>query len=225
MSSIPITGMTCGACVKKVENLLKPLAPDVVVTLDPPRAVAQSLSSAAINTALASAGVKYRAVEDAAPQALPSWLATYYPLLLVMGLIAVASLAAGSFMGWMMMFMGGFFTVFGAFKLLDVPSFAKSYARYDIIAKVFKPWGYAYPFIEVALGLGFFFNFPDMITLSWIALALSSIGAVGVIQANLSKQAIECACLGTVFKLPMSVVTVVENIGMAAMAAWMIWEM
>jgi hypothetical protein len=28
--------------------------------------------------------------------------------------------------------------------------------------------------------------------------------------------------LGTVFKLPMSVVTVVENLGMAAMAAWML---
>jgi hypothetical protein len=59
-------------------------------------------------------------------------------------------------------------------------------------------------------------------TLSWIALALSLIGAVGVIRANLSRQTIECACLGTVFKLPMSVVTVVENLGMAVMAAWML---
>jgi copper chaperone CopZ len=209
MTSIPITGMTCGNCAKKVESLLKPIAPGVQVTLDPPRAVARSLSS----------------VELSAVHALPSWISTYYPLLLVMGLIAVASLAAGSFMGWMMMFMGGFFTVFGAFKLLDVPAFAESYARYDIIAKVFKPWGYAYPFIETALGLGFFFNFPDMITLSWIALVLSSIGAIGVIQANINKQTIQCACLGTVFQLPMSVITVIENIGMAVMAAWMIWGM
>ncbi len=223
MSSFAITGMTCGNCAKKVETLLKPLAPDVQVTLDPPRVTARSLSAAAVNDTLAEAGVKYRAVTDLV--AGPSWLATYYPLLLVMGLIAIASLAAGTFMGWMMMFMGGFFTVFGAFKLLDVPAFAESYARYDIIAKVFKPWGYAYPFIEVALGLGFFFSFPDMMTLSWIALALSSIGAVGVMQANLSKQTIQCACLGTVFKLPMSVVTVVENVGMAAMAAAMLWGM
>jgi copper chaperone CopZ len=225
MTSIPITGMTCGNCAKKVESLLKPIAPDVQVTLDPPRAVARSLSSAAVNDALSAAGVKYRAVELSAVHASPSWISTYYPLLLVMGLIAVASLAAGSFMGWMMMFMGGFFTVFGAFKLLDVPAFAESYARYDIIAKVFKPWGYAYPFIETALGLGFFFNFPDMITLSWIALVLSSIGAIGVIQANINKQTIQCACLGTVFQLPMSVITVIENIGMAVMAAWMIWGM
>ncbi len=223
MTSIAITGMTCDNCAKKVENLLKPLAPDVQVTLDPPQAVAMGLSSAAVNEALLQAGVKYRAVAEVS--AGPSWISTYYPLLLVMGLIALASLAAGSFMGWMMMFMGGFFTVFGAFKLLDVPAFADSYAQYDVIAKVFKPWGYAYPFIETALGLGFFFNFPDMMTLSWIALVLSSIGAVGVIQANLSKQTIQCACLGTVFKLPMSVVTIIENVGMAAMAAWMLFGM
>ncbi len=220
MTSIPITGMTCGNCARKVETLLKSIAPDVQVTLDPPRVVAKSLSATVVNDTLAAAGVKYRAVTETV--AAPSWLATYFPLLLVMGLIAVASLAAGSFMGWMMMFMGGFFTVFGAFKLLDVPAFAESYARYDIIAKVFKPWGYAYPFIETALGLGFFFNFPDMITLSWVALALSTVGAIGVIQANMSKQTIQCACLGTVFQLPMSVVTIIENVGMAAMAAWML---
>lgn len=223
MTSITITGMTCANCVRKVECLLKPLSADVRVTLDPPQAMAAGLSAATVNEALESAGVKYRAIAGSSASA--RWLATYYPLLLIMGLIAVASLAAGSFMGWMIMFMGGFFMVFGAFKLLDVRAFADSYARYDVIAKVFKPWGYAYPFIEVALGLGFFFNFPDMITLSWIALVLSAVGAIGVIQANLSKQTIQCACLGTVFQLPMSVVTIIENAGMAAMASWMIWGM
>ena len=58
---------------------------------------------------------------------------------------------------------------------------------------------------------------------TWIALVLSLVGAVGVVQATLSKQTIQCACLGTVFKLPMSVVTVIENLGMAAMASWMLW--
>jgi hypothetical protein len=147
-----------------------------------------------------------------------SWLATYFPLLLIMGLIALASLAADS---WMMAFMGGFFIVFGAFKLLNVPAFAESYARYDIVAAAFKPWGYAYPFIEVALGFAFLFGF-QMLAATWVALALSVVGAIGVIKANMSKQTIQCACLGTVFQLPMSFVTIVENVGMAAMAAWML---
>jgi copper chaperone CopZ len=219
MTEFAITGMTCNGCRSKVEKTLAALLPDVTVTLDPPRATTTaSVGVDQINAALEAVG-KYRATSEAVSG--PSWIATYYPLLLVMALIAIVPLASGTFMGWMMGFMAGFYIVFGAFKLLDVPAFARSYAQYDVIAKYIPAWGYAYPFVELALGFGFLFRF-DMYALSWIALALSLIGAVGVIQANLSKKTIECACLGTVFKLPMSVVTVIENLGMAAMAAWML---
>jgi copper chaperone CopZ len=219
MTEFTITGMTCNGCRTKVEKTLAALLPDVTVTLDPPRAVTTaSVGVDQINAALSSIG-KYRATTEAAIG--PSWVATYYPLLLVMALIAIVPLATGSFMGWMMGFMAGFYIVFGAFKLLDVPAFARSYAQYDVIAKYVPAWGYVYPFVELALGFGFLF-WLDMRVLSWIALVLSLVGAIGVIKANMSKQTIECACLGTVFKLPMSVVTVVENLGMAAMAAWML---
>jgi copper chaperone CopZ len=223
MTEFAITGMTCNGCRTKVEKTLAALLPDVAVTLDPPRAVTTaSVGVDQINAALAAVG-KYRASASVSrpPEATPSWLSTYYPLFMVMGLIALASFAAQD---WMMAFMGGFFAVFGAFKLLDVEAFANSYAMYDVVAKRFKAWGYAYPFIETALGFAFLFHF-QMVAATWVALALSVIGAVGVIQANLSKQTIQCACLGTVFKLPMSVVTVIENLGMAAMAVWMLWMM
>jgi copper chaperone CopZ len=223
MTEFAISGMTCNGCRTKVEKTLAALLPDVAVTLDPPRAVTTaSVGVDQINAALAAVG-KYRASASASrpAEATPSWLLTYYPLFMVMALIALASFAAQD---WMMAFMGGFFAVFGAFKLLDVEAFANSYAMYDVVAKRFKPWGYVYPFIETALGLAFLFHF-QMVAATWVALALSLIGAVGVIQANLSKQTIQCACLGTVFKLPMSVVTVIENLGMAVMAAWMLWAM
>jgi copper chaperone CopZ len=219
MTTFAITGMTCNTCRNTVEATLKTLAADASVTLVPPQATTSSpLNADDINTALAKVG-KYRATTAAATKT-KSWLATYYPLLLVIGLIAIASFAAQD---WMNAFMGGFFAVFGALKLLDIPAFANAYARYDIIAKRFKPWGYAYPVIETALGLAFLFHFQLPIML-WVALALSSIGAIGVIQANLSKQTIQCACLGTAIQLPMSVVTVIENLGMAVMTAWMIWR-
>jgi copper chaperone CopZ len=219
MSEFAISGMTCDGCRKKVEKTLATLLPDVKVTLEPPRAVTSATVGVdQINAALSAIG-KYRALTDAV--AGPSWIATYYPLLLVMALVAVVPLATGTVMGWMMGFMAGFYIVFGAFKLLDVPAFARSYAQYDVIAKRIPVWGYAYPFIELALGFGFLF-WLDMRVLSWIALVLSLVGAVGVIQANRSKQTIECACLGTVFKLPMSIVTIIENLGMAVMAAWML---
>jgi copper chaperone CopZ len=220
MTTFAVSGMTCHGCRNKVEATLKVLAPDVAVTLEPPQAVTASpLSSDDLNAALAKVG-KYR-VSSIAESADVSkgWIATYYPLLLVIGLIAIAAFAAQN---WMIAFMGGFFAVFGAFKLLDIPAFANAYARYDVIAKIFKPWGYVYPVVETALGLAFLFHFQTPIML-WVAFALSVIGAIGVIQANLSKQTIECACLGTVFQLPMSVVTIIENVGMAVMAIWMIY--
>lgn len=44
----------------------------------------------------------------------PSWLATYYPLLLIIGLLAiVACRGAESIHDWMLHFMAGFFLVFG----------------------------------------------------------------------------------------------------------------
>jgi copper chaperone CopZ len=229
MTEFAISGMTCNGCRSKVEKALGAVLPDVTVTLDPPRAVTSArVGVDQFNAVLEPIG-KYRAqalvgtVEQARP-AMWAWLKPYYPLFLVMALITIVPLATGSFMGWMMGFMAGFYIVFGAFKLLDVPAFARSYAQYDIVAKQVPAWGYIYPFVELALGFGFLF-WLDMMTLSWIALVLSVIGAIGVIQANLAKQSIQCACLGTVFQLPMSVVTIVENLGMAAMAAWMIWMM
>ena len=222
MNTFSITGMTCDGCARKVESTLKQLSNDIRVTFDPPRAtVPVFLSVSALNSALQSAG-KYRVtegqVQTRAPDALLIWLKSYYPLLLIMGLIAITSLAGES---WMMSFMAGFYIVFGAFKLLDVPAFASAYARYDIIAKVFRPWGYAYPFVELGLGLAFLFWY-EMRAAAWLALILSLVGAIGVIQSVGRKETIQCACLGTVFKLPMSTVTIVENVGMAVMAAWML---
>jgi copper chaperone CopZ len=222
MKTYPVTGMTCANCARKVESTLQQLSPDIRVTLDPPRAIVPPpLSVPALNEALAKVG-KYR-VSEAAGQALPppagqAWLISYYPLLLVIGLTALAAFAGQN---WMLSFMAGFFIVFGAFKLLDVPAFASSYARYDVIAKAFKPWGYAYPFAELTLGFAFLFRF-QLRTAAWAALVLSLVGAIGVIQSVMRKETIQCACLGTVFKLPMSTVTIIENLGMAAMAAWML---
>jgi copper chaperone CopZ len=214
--------MTCNGCRNKVEKALGILAPDVLVTLDPPRALTSaSVGADALNEVLSKVG-SYRATAGVADVAqVPGLLRTYYPLFLVLGLVAIASFAASD---WMMAFMGGFYAVFGAFKLLDVPAFATAFARYDIIAKVWKPWGYIYPVIETGLGLAFLFQFQPVAS-TWLALVLSVVGAIGVIQATLSKQTIQCACLGTVFQLPMSVITVIENLGMAAMAAWMLWMM
>ena len=225
MNAFAISGMTCNGCRSKVEKALAAIVPDVVVTLEPPQAVTSAMTNVdALNSVLSTVG-SYRAASgvesEISGESTMGFLKPYYPLFLVIGLIAIASFAASD---WMMAFMGGFYAVFGAFKLLDVPTFATAYQRYDVSAKQFRPWGYAYPFIETALGFAFLFQFQPLAS-TIVALVLSLVGAIGVVQATLSKQTIQCACLGTVFQLPMSVITVIENLGMAAMAAWMLWMM
>jgi hypothetical protein len=47
-----------------------------------------------------------------------------------------------------------------------------------------------------------------------------AISGAGVIKSILSGQKLKCACLGTSLNVPLSMVSVIENVGMGAMAAY-----
>jgi len=79
--------------------------------------------------------------------------------------------------------------------------------------------------VELALGVAYRLGFALMVT-NIITLVVMLIGAVGVLKALLDKRRIRCACLGTALNLPMTKVTLVEDLTMAAMAAAMLlWNM
>ena len=157
-----------------------------------------------------------------------SWLATYRPLLTIFLFITVVAVITSmqngqlDIMQWMSAFMAGFFLVFSFFKLLDVQAFADSYATYDLLAKRVKGYGYVYPFIELALGLAYLTSFEPTFT-AIATIAIMGFSTVGVIQSVMDKQKIQCACLGAVFNLPMSTVTIIEDLVMVAMAGFMLW--
>ena len=117
--------------------------------------------------------------------------------------------------------MAGFFIVFSFFKLLNLQGFADSYRMYDIVAEKWKGWGYIYPFVELVLGLAYLTNWNPNIT-NWTTVIVLGVSTIGVVKSNLNKRKIKCACLGDVFNLPMSTVTVVEDVTMVAMAAFML---
>lgn len=149
---------------------------------------------------------------------------TYYPLLLLgtflVAVVALVEVRAGSF-AWgraMGNFMGAFFLAFSFFKLLDLRGFADSYRSYDVVARQIPAYGYVYPFIELSLGVAYVTNFEPVAT-NLVTLVVMSVSSVGVIQSLLNKRKIRCACLGTIFNLPMSTVTLVEDGLMVAMAA------
>ena len=166
-----------------------------------------------------------------------SWLATYKPILLIFGYITVIALIAGSRPGGnpggsglggvfdgmlaMRVFMSGFFLTFSFFKMLNLKGFAESYAMYDIVAGRFKGWGYVYGFIELGLGIAFALNFQPFFT-NLVTLVVMSISIIGVLKSVFSKRKIRCACLGAVFNLPMSTVTIVEDAVMILMSGMLL---
>ncbi|CCH00987.1 hypothetical protein FAES_2978 [Fibrella aestuarina BUZ 2] len=159
-------------------------------------------------------------------------LTTYKPLLIILafilGVTALVEVRLGAFtlgtfdaMRAMGTFMAGFFLVFSFFKLLDIEGFARSYRMYDIVAKAIPGYGYVYPFIELALGAAYLTNVNPVLT-NWVTLVVMSISLVGVVKSVLDKKKIRCACLGSVFNLPMTTVTIVEDSLMIGMAALML---
>ncbi|MFP2995069.1 heavy-metal-associated domain-containing protein [Spongiivirga sp. MCCC 1A20706] len=124
----------------------------------------------------------------------------------------------------MLDFMGLFYIVFSFFKLLDLKGFPASFAMYDPIAKKINTYGWIYPFIEVALGLMFLLRFELFYALVATLIILGAT-TIGVTQALLSKKTIQCACLGTALKLPMTQATFIENSIMIIMAVFMLINM
>ena len=118
----------------------------------------------------------------------------------------------------MNVFMAGFFLSFSFFKMLDLKGFADSYTMYDIVAKKIKAWGFIYPFIELALGFAYATGFQPFVT-NIVTVIVMTVSMIGVLQSVLNKRKIRCACLGAVFNLPMSTVTIIEDALMIAMSA------
>jgi methylamine utilization protein MauE len=145
-------------------------------------------------------------------------LRRYYPLILIFLYILGVSLVSQHPMNT---FMAGFFLVFSGFKLLDLPGFANAYTTYDILAKRWRGYGFVYPFLELALGVAYLIHWQSLLIyiLTIVIMGFSSLGVIGALT---KKQQIQCACLGTVLNLPMTVVTLMEDLLMVMMAVIML---
>jgi len=237
-----INGMTCTGCVAKVKNQIEQ-HPDVTqadISLEQNQAVISMDKHIPVATlqGLFGQGSKY-AIDEAAQPTMQtehttvvadekSKLETFKPLILIFlfitGVSAISSIEGAQIdlMKWMNYFMAGFFLTFSFFKFLDLRAFADSYSMYDLLAKRVRAYGFVYPFIELALGLAYLMHFEPQITYA-ATIAVMSFSSLGVIQSVLNKKEIKCACLGSVFNLPMTTVTIIEDLLMVAMAVFMLW--
>lgn len=235
-----ITGMTCNGCLAKVKSQLLMLGDitEAEIQLSAPQAtitMQKHIPVEALQSALNKAGNFTITEEGGMMHSMPveeekSWFDTYKPILVVFayitGITILTEVARGSFVWeeWMQNFMAAFFLVFSFFKLLDIKGFAESYFSYDIIAKRWIGWGYVYAFVELGLGIAYLLRWDALIT-NIVTLIVMSISIIGVLQSVLNNRKIRCACLGAVFNLPMSTITIIEDALMIGMSGFMIWHL
>lgn len=234
--SYKIHGMTCRGCLSTIHRALMeiPQVEEVQIHLESGFTKIRSSSLLNIETlsqAIAGNG-KYSIQETSTIQekkGTDKKAHKLYPLYLVftylIGMVLLSQIIAGS---WdtqkaMQNFMGGFFILFSFFKMLDIKGFASAFSTYDPLSKRWKGYGYLYPFLEVIIGI-LFLTGVQLLWASVFTFIILMIGSIGVLESVLYKRSISCACLGTVFNLPMTHVTLLENALMLVMSSLIISE-
>jgi len=112
-------------------------------------------------------------------------------------------------------------------KLQDVEGFVNGFLGYDLLARRYVPYGYAYPFAELYAGVGMMALIGTDNALIWlvapVGIFIGSIGAVSVIKAvYIDKRELTCACVGGDSNVPLGLISLSENLIMAGMGFWML---
>ena len=220
-----IEGMTCEGCVASVEHAIAqlPNVNDVTANLKTGTVEVRYQQSFNVNEIEAVLPPKYALVEDITTAL--SKAKQLYPLglifLFLIGGTLIIHYPTFVIRDVLPDFMGLFFVVFSFFKYLDLRGFQSSFRRYDPLAKAIPFYAWLYPFLELSLGVLFLMRLELQLAL-WLTVAILGITTIGVVKVLLSKKEIDCACLGSVLKLPMTEATLIENALMIAMAIWML---
>jgi len=232
-----VTGMTCSGCKASVEKAIQSIdsVTDVSVNLEQSEAVVSMTDHISIKKLQDALSDKFQIFETNTsknlfdtidiPENNSSQLRQLFPLFLIFGyIITIAillNIRAWETSNFMLDFMGLFYFVFSFFKFLDLKGFIESFKMYDPLAKVVPKYGVVYPFIELGLGLLFITRVQIPLALI-ITIIILGITTFGVTKTLLDKKSIQCACLGTTLKLPMTKATFIENTIMIIMAVWML---
>ena len=222
-----VSGMTCNGCKLSVEDKLSSLQGVDSVQVDLTQGEATIYSKKHISFSLITNSLpsKYKIKKKEKIQnnntIKVSKIKQLKPLFIIIAYILITSILL-NVNNWdstnaMLDFMGLFYIIFSFFKILDIKGFSLSFRMYDPLAKKISTYGYIYPFIEILLGLMFLTRIEVNMALL-ITIFILGITSIGVTQTLLNKKTIDCACLGTTLKLPMTEATFIENAIMIIMA-------
>ena len=223
--------MHCESCVSKVQGALKVIEGIEEANVSLPGkfvSIRGEVKTEDILNAISSVGYKASLIKEVDSKKREinknppkSELKELFPLLLIFIYILTASIGMNlpriDSSELMLDFMGLFYIIFSFFKFLDYKNFPASFAMYDPIAMRLSYYGWSYPFIETTLGILILFRIEILLTMI-ITITMLGITTIGVTKTLLQGKNIQCACLGTTLKLPMTKATFIENSAMIIMA-------
>jgi len=153
---------------------------------------------------------------------------SYTPVLAVFAVAALIALA----IGWLTAaplvgivtverFISVTMILLAMLKLQDVDRFATMFLGYDLLARRFVPYAYAYPFAQLGAGVLMLTGLLPWLSVP-VAAIIGGIGAVSIYQAvYVEKRSLKCACVGGGSNVPLGFVSLTEDLFMAGMAVWM----
>lgn len=107
-------------------------------------------------------------------------------------------------------------------KLQDVEQFSTMFLGYDLLARRYVPYAYAYPFLEWTAGALMTAHVLPILSIP-VALGIGSVGAASVFYAvYIQKRELKCACVGGSANVPLGFVSLTENLFMVGMGLWML---
>lgn len=152
-------------------------------------------------------------------------ISDYWPLIALVGVSVLAALAlAAQGMAWMPAFMGVFLIIFALLKIFDLRGFRRGFKMYDLLARRVPEYALVYPFIELGLGLAYLSGFSPVLT-QVVTIIVFGFGTLGVLSALRRGLDIDCPCMGSILSVPLSTVTLTEDLSMVAMAAFMLFTL
>ncbi len=146
-------------------------------------------------------------------------LTNYLPLILIIAYLVnlVLIFPFVNTTNYMQNFMGLFFLSFAGLKLVNLRGFVMLFQEYDLVAHKSKIYAYLYPFLELFFGIALLISFNMRYVIPLIVV-VTFCSLIGVLNAVFNKSQLKCACMGSQVNLPLTTVSLVENLLMFSMA-------
>lgn len=121
-------------------------------------------------------------------------------------------------------FLGFFSLTFGCLKIFNLKSYLNSLLEYDFIVQRIKIYGYFFPVFEIIFGLLFILQI-EILWVEYLCLSLFLLNTVVIANALEKRRHFTCACMGGLFNLPLSTVSLAESLTMVIGIIYLIIKM